>query len=50
MPTMASVDSEITPTPPPKQKKHPKKAYGAGDRRALDRLFEASGSGGTQKP
>ncbi len=43
-------NSPAHPTPPPKQKKHPKKAYGAGDRRALDRLFEATGSGGTQKP
>ncbi len=38
------------PAHPVKPKKHPKKAYGAGDRRALDRLFEATGSGGTQKP
>ncbi|HEY4941123.1 MAG TPA: CvpA family protein [Rhizomicrobium sp.] len=33
----------------PKPKKHGKKS-GAADRRALDRLFEATGSGGTQKP
>lgn len=38
------------PPKPVKPKKHPKKAYGAGDRHALDRLFEATGSGGTQKP
>ena len=38
------------PAKPVKPKKHPKKAYGAGDRHALDRLFEATGSGGTQKP
>lgn len=38
------------PAKPLKPKKHPKKAYGAGDRHALDRLFEATGSGGTHKP
>ncbi len=42
------------PAPPvhpakPKPKKHNKKG-GAADRRALDRLFEATGSGGTHKP
>jgi membrane protein required for colicin V production len=37
-------------THPAKPAKHRKKGYGAGDRRALDRLFEATGSGGTQKP
>jgi membrane protein required for colicin V production len=36
------------PAKPPK--KHGKKGYGAGDRHALDRLFETTGSGGTQKP
>ena len=35
--------------PKPKPKKHNKKG-GAADRRALDRLFEATGSGGTHKP
>jgi len=37
-------------THPVKAARHGKKGYGAGDRRALDRLFEATGSGGTQKP
>ena len=30
--------------------KHGKKSYGAGERRALDRLFEATGNGGGDKP
>jgi predicted MFS family arabinose efflux permease len=34
----------------PKPGKHGKKGYGVGDRRALDRLFEATGSGGNGKP
>jgi membrane protein required for colicin V production len=29
---------------------HGKKGYGAGERRALDRLFEATGNGGGDKP
>jgi membrane protein required for colicin V production len=37
-------------THPAKPQKHPKKHTGAGDRRALDRLFEATGSGGPKKP
>jgi membrane protein required for colicin V production len=37
----------VKPRPP---KKPRKKGYGVGDRRALDRLFEATGSGGIQKP
>ena len=36
--------------PKPKPQKHGKKRYGAGDRHALDRLFEATGNGGTGKP
>jgi membrane protein required for colicin V production len=44
------------PTPIPvhqvkaKSTRHGKKGYGAGDRRALDRLFEATGNGGGDKP
>ncbi len=34
----------------PKPSKHNKKHTGAHDRRALDRLFEATGSGGPKKP
>ena len=34
----------------PKSGKHRKKGYGVGDRRALDRLFEATGNGGSGKP
>jgi len=34
----------------PKPGKHVKKGYGVGDRRALDRLFEATGNGGSGKP
>jgi membrane protein required for colicin V production len=34
----------------PKPVNHVKKGYGAGDRRALDRLFEATGNGGSGKP
>jgi membrane protein required for colicin V production len=33
-----------------KSTKHGKKGYGAGERRALDRLFEATGNGGGDKP
>jgi membrane protein required for colicin V production len=33
-----------------KSTKHRKKGYGAGERRALDRLFEATGNGGGDKP
>lgn len=45
-------DLLVTPTPKPLAKpvKHGKKRYGADDRRALDRLIETTGSGGTQKP
>jgi membrane protein required for colicin V production len=44
-----------TPAPAPvpvkhKPPKHGKKGYGAGDRRALDRLFETTGNGGNGKP
>jgi membrane protein required for colicin V production len=44
--------STPTPTVPvrPKPGKHVKKGYGVGDRRALDRLFEATGNGGSGKP
>jgi membrane protein required for colicin V production len=38
------------PAPSPKTGKHVKKGYGVGDRRALDRLFEATGNGGSGKP
>jgi hypothetical protein len=38
------------PAPSPKPGKHVKKGYGVGDRRALDRLFEATGNGGSGKP
>jgi len=38
------------PAPSPKAGKHVKKGYGVGDRRALDRLFEATGNGGSGKP
>ncbi len=44
---------DLIAKPPPhpvKPNKKRKKGYGAGDRRALDRLFEATGNGGTQKP
>ncbi|HVE03353.1 MAG TPA: CvpA family protein [Rhizomicrobium sp.] len=34
----------------PKSVKHVTKGYGVGDRRALDRLFEATGNGGSGKP
>jgi membrane protein required for colicin V production len=34
----------------PKPVNHVKKGYGADDRRALDRLFEATGNGGSGKP
>lgn len=34
----------------PKSVKHATKGYGVGDRRALDRLFEATGNGGSGKP
>ena len=34
----------------PKPAKNVKKDYGAGDRRALDRLLEATGNGGSGKP
>ena len=34
----------------PKSVKHVTKGYGAKDRRALDRLFEATGNGGSGKP
>lgn len=34
----------------PKPVKHVTKGYGVGDRRALDRLFEATGNGGSGKP
>jgi membrane protein required for colicin V production len=33
-----------------KPAKHGKKSYGAGDRRALDRLIQSTGNGGTQQP
>ena len=36
----------VKPTPV----KHVTKGYGVGDRRALDRLFEATGNGGSGKP
>ena len=42
------------PKPAPRQtaaaSHHARKAYGAQDRRALDRLIEATGSGGNNKP
>ncbi|MEJ1970215.1 MAG: CvpA family protein [Rhizomicrobium sp.] len=42
------------PTPHPvrtaRPPRHGKKGYGVGERRALDRLFEATGNGGTGKP
>ena len=40
------------PAPAAKSKPgtHRKKGYGVGDRRALDRLFEATGNGGSGKP
>ncbi|MGZ6021766.1 MAG: CvpA family protein [Rhizomicrobium sp.] len=34
----------------PKTIRHAKKGYGVGDRRALDRLLEATGNGGSSKP
>ena len=34
----------------PKAIRHAKKGYGVGDRRALDRLLEATGNGGSGKP
>ncbi len=46
--------AQDTPSPVPevrpKPGKHVKKGYGVGDRRALDRLFEATGNGGSGKP
>jgi membrane protein required for colicin V production len=52
-----TIEDLLPPKPAPvvpparhKPPKHPKKHTGASDRRALDRLFEATGSGGTQKP
>ncbi|HXC54518.1 MAG TPA: CvpA family protein [Rhizomicrobium sp.] len=47
LPRPAPAVHPLRPRPP---KKHGKKGYGAGDRHALDRLFETTGSGGTQKP
>ncbi|MBS0471071.1 MAG: CvpA family protein [Proteobacteria bacterium] len=43
---------DLLPTPKPdvKPAKHGKKAYGADDRHALDRLIESTASGGTGKP
>jgi membrane protein required for colicin V production len=44
-------DGSSAPAPAkPKPVKHVTKSYGAGDRRALDRLFEATGNGGSGKP
>ena len=42
--------SATPPTPSPKPAQPVKKGYGVGDRRALDRLFEATGNGGSGKP
>jgi membrane protein required for colicin V production len=42
--------SETVPPVNPKPVKHVTKGYGVGDRRALDRLFEATGNGGSGKP
>jgi membrane protein required for colicin V production len=44
------VESEPVPAPRPKPAKHTKKAYGAKDRRALDRLIENTDSDTSGKP
>ena len=46
-PTARKAQTQPPPSPPASSKtgKHDKKGYGVGDRRALDRLFEATGSG-----
>ena len=41
---------QATAAVPPKPSKRAKKGYGVGERRALDRLFEATGNGGSGKP
>jgi len=43
----AHVTHPVHPAPKPDGKKKHKKGYGAQDRRALDRLFEATGSNGS---
>jgi membrane protein required for colicin V production len=40
----------VPETVSPRTAKHVKKGYGVGDRRALDRLLEATGNGGSGKP
>jgi membrane protein required for colicin V production len=55
-PTPRVTQEPLEPRPIPvrqvktKPAKHGKKGYGVGDRRALDRLFEATGNGGGDKP
>ena len=41
---------QATSAAPPIPPKRAKKGYGVGERRALDRLFEATGNGGSGKP
>lgn len=46
-------EDETKPAPEPatpRTARHTKKGYGVGDRRALDRLLEATGNGGSGKP
>jgi membrane protein required for colicin V production len=43
-------EPEAAPPVNPKPVNHVKKGYGADERRALDRLFEATGNGGSGKP
>jgi membrane protein required for colicin V production len=59
-PTVETPARQVQATQPPvatpvhqvkaKSTKHGQKGYGAGERRALDRLFEATGNGGGDKP
>jgi membrane protein required for colicin V production len=48
--TLEKLLAEPSPAAPPETPGSGKKGYGIGDRRALDRLLEATGNGGTGKP
>jgi membrane protein required for colicin V production len=50
LPRKAQIATKPAAPASPKSGKHPKKGYGVGERRALDRLFEATGNGGSGKP
>ena len=49
-PTQEKPAPQATSAVPPGPAKRAKKGYGVGERRALDRLFEATGNGGSGKP